>query len=120
MIRNRSCALSTIHFVVAGSFSFLLTAESAALELSIIESGPDSDPAVGLWVRGMSTGFSGVNRLVSPSGGAFTPDSILEDKTVSDLLLRFDSVGTRWTTSKANGKRRRCFASPRPGLPRHV
>jgi hypothetical protein len=67
-------------------------AVSAALELSIIESGPEPGAEIGLWARDLSNGFLGVNRLVSPSGEVFTPDSVLENDLFRGLLLRFNSV----------------------------
>ena len=93
MIRNRSCALCATQFVVAVTLFLFLTTASAALELSIVESGPEAEAAVGLRVRDLREGFFGVNRLVAPSGDVFTPNSILETGDFRDLLLRFDSVG---------------------------
>ena len=65
---------------------------SVALELSIIESGPDTNPQIGLWAQGLTNGFFGVNRLVSPSGDEFTPESVLEGDHYRSLLLRFSSL----------------------------
>ena len=77
---------------LAATVVFSSTAASRALELSIIESGPDPYPEIGLWVRDLRDGFGGVNRIVSPAGDVFTPDSILKGDRFRSLLLRFDSL----------------------------
>ena len=77
MKRNKECAPSKIHFVFAVSLCLAVTAKSPALELSIIESGPESNAEVSLWVRDLTNSIFDVNRLVSPSGDVFTEDSIL-------------------------------------------
>jgi hypothetical protein len=91
MLRSRTCALSATQGVVAVALFLFWAGRSAAVELSIIESGPESDASIGLRVAGLREDFPAVNRLVSPSGEVFTPDSILEEGLFSHLLIRFDS-----------------------------
>jgi hypothetical protein len=67
-------------------------ASSVALELSIIESGPTSNPEIGLWARDFDNSFFGVERLVAPSGDLFTPASILKGDRFRILLMRFGSL----------------------------
>ena len=98
MLRNRSCVVVESAYLLSGMLLIALVDRASALELSIIESGPEGDTTVGLWVDDLtdSSNFvivSRVNKLVSPSGDVLTPSSILQEGNFwRDLLLEFDSV----------------------------
>ena len=95
MKRNRSCAHSAARVVVAAVLVVFLADVSAAIELSILETGPEPDADVGLWIRDWDwrrTFSSPLVSLTSPTGDVFTSGTVLEARSVVDLLIRFDSL----------------------------
>ena len=95
MNRNRSCARAAARVVITAVLVVFLADVSAAIELSILETGPEPDTDVGLWIRDWDwkgTSFGSVVSLTSPTGDVFTSNSVLEVRSFIDLLIRFDSL----------------------------
>lgn len=89
---NRFCN-SSIRLFAVFTLSFGLVTTCEALELSIVESGPDSNTKVGLWAQDFrASQIRGISQLTSPSGDVFTPATVLENRAYASLLKQFDSL----------------------------
>lgn len=88
-----------------------------ALTLTIVEPAPSAEEDfIGLWVRGLSfEGATSVNRLLSPTGEIFDPNTVLETSQGGSLLAKFGSLTD--AIAYADGMWKATLANPRPPFP---